>query len=111
RRVAQQLDASGAVDQVEEDELPHLAPPEDAPGGTHDVLRLCPPLHTLRPPPLPPARVARPPRESSRAAWCRGIASASRVEPKQCSERSVPAIEVEAVERERIIAVRVEAVS
>src|SRR6185312_163135 len=48
---------------------------------------------------------------SSRAAWCRGIASASRVEPKQCSERSVPAIEVEAVERERIIAVRVEAIS
>ena len=48
RRVAQQLDPAAAVDEVEEDELPHLPAPEHAPGGAHDRLGLCARLEPLR---------------------------------------------------------------
>ncbi len=47
-RVAHQLDPAGAVDEVEEDELSHLAPGHDAPREPASLLKVCPGIERVR---------------------------------------------------------------
>src|SRR5205807_973504 len=48
RGVAEELDSRTAVDEVDEDQLPHLPPGEGAPRDSHGLARLRPRLEPLR---------------------------------------------------------------